>query len=176
VAGRGRLQRHAQARPTTASRRFRDAGATANRELDNKLRGKWGDKFDANRAGEARVRLLQARRDHRRADGSGMGSPRWSSCSTRSARRWAKTSSSPATAGGGFGGKTPAHARPSGCGWRNDPDWMKVFNDPRHPQNKDYVAQRQALIDRGAQVARQLFDRFRKWWQQQQEKAMDEEK
>lgn len=49
--------------------------------------------------------------------------------------------------GGGAAGMTPARAEAELRRLQGDAAWMKVFGDPGHPQQADYAAQRQALLE-----------------------------
>lgn len=56
--------------------------------------------------------------------------------------------------GGGGGALNPLQARAERLRLQADPAWMKIFNDNRHDQHKDYVARRQQLLDIEAQAER----------------------
>lgn len=126
---------------------FRDAGATANRELDASLRSKWGDTFDQ------KTELAKRAFAFFKPDGvtgaqmdQAMGSPQMVELFERIGAAMGEDKLVTGH-GSAFGGKTPAAARADRLRLENDPTWMKVFNDPRHPQNADYVKQRQDLIE-----------------------------
>lgn len=126
---------------------FRDAGATANRELDAKLREKWGPNFDQKK--ELATRAFS----FFKVDGiSGammdqvMGAPQMVELFEKIGTAMGEDKLITGD-GSGMGSKTPATARAERLRLEGDANWMKVFNDPRHPQNKDYVAQRAALIE-----------------------------
>lgn len=48
--------------------------------------------------------------------------------------------------GGGAGKLTPSTARQERLRLEANKDWMEIFNDNRHPQNKDYAAHRNRLL------------------------------
>lgn len=126
---------------------MRDAGATANRELNTRLREKWGDSFDQKTELAKRAfssfkvdSITGAQMDQV------MGAPQMVELFARIGE--AIGEGNLVTGGGsGMGGKSPATARVERLRLESDANWMKVFNDPRHPQNRDYVTQRQALIE-----------------------------
>ncbi|MCD0419485.1 hypothetical protein LOC51_19900 [Rubrivivax sp. JA1024] len=49
--------------------------------------------------------------------------------------------------GGDNGSQSPAQARAERLRLEADKDFLKILNDPRHPQSKDYAARRQRLIE-----------------------------
>jgi hypothetical protein len=55
--------------------------------------------------------------------------------------------------GGGFG-MSPVQAGVERRKLEGDPNWMKVLNDPAHPQHGDYAAQRMRLIEIEARAPR----------------------
>ncbi len=126
---------------------FREAGATANRELDTSLRAKWGDGYDqkAELAKRAFAFFKPDAVTGAQMDAT-MGAPQMVELFERIGTAMGEDKLITG-AGNGFGGKSPATARVERLRLENDPTWLKVFNDPRHPQNKDYVAQRAALIE-----------------------------
>jgi hypothetical protein len=48
--------------------------------------------------------------------------------------------------GGGSARLTPESAKSKRMALENDPAWFAIFNDQRHPQNAEYVAQRAELL------------------------------
>lgn len=49
--------------------------------------------------------------------------------------------------GSGSGGKSPATARAERLALQNSPDFIKAFNDPRHPQHETMKQRRNALLE-----------------------------
>lgn len=126
---------------------FRDAGATANRELDGQLRTKWGDGYDQ-KAELAKRAFSFFKPDA--VTGAQMDATLGSAAMVELFERIGTAMGEDRLITGdstGMGGKTPVTARVERLRLEGDANWMKVFNDPRHPQNKDYVAQRAALIE-----------------------------
>lgn len=133
-------------------------GASAREQLEQKLRGDWKLDFDANKelARRAAVhfgggdmtmaeieKVLEGPRALKmfHAIGAAMGEDK---LVTKD--------------GGGHGitDMTPGAARAERLRLQADENWMKVFNDARHPSHADYRAQRQRLIDveaRGTRAA-----------------------
>ncbi|MCK1407651.1 hypothetical protein [Bradyrhizobium sp. 76] len=126
---------------------FRDAGAVANRELDNKLRGNWGDKYDERTTIAKRAfaffkpdSVTGAQMDQ------AMGSPAMVELFERIGAAMGEDKLV-GQAGGSFGAKTPAQARSERLALENDKEWFAVFNNPRHPQNAAFVKQRSDLME-----------------------------
>lgn len=121
------------------------AGAGAKAELETKLKAELGDQYDAK---------VDLSKRAWRAFGIGMddsaelekivGSPGLVKIGIKLAE---KLGEDKLVDGGSSASQTPQSARAQRLALEGDPEWMKVFNDARNPRNKDYVAQRQALID-----------------------------
>jgi hypothetical protein len=121
------------------------AGAGAKAELETSLKAKWGDKYD----GE-----VDLSKRAMRAFGVGMddsaelekmiGSPRMVELFNGLAKRIGEDK---LVDGGHTGATSPQAARSQRMALEADPAWMKIFQDPSHPQNKNYVAQRQTLLN-----------------------------
>lgn len=136
---------HAQSNQQIKS--FRDAGATANRELEGKLRDKWGDGFDQKKELATRAfsffkvdGITGAQMDQI------MGAPQmvelFEKIGTAMGEDKLITGDS-----AGMSGKSPATAKAERMRLESDPQWMKVFNNPRDPQYRAFVDQRQALLN-----------------------------
>ncbi|UPJ43927.1 hypothetical protein IVB40_07610 [Bradyrhizobium sp. 40] len=126
---------------------FRDAGAVANRELDNKLRANWGDKYDERTTIAKRAfaffkpdSVTGAQMDQ------AMGSPAMVELFERIGAAMGEDKLV-GQAGGSFGAKTPAQARAERLQLENDKEWFAVFNNPRHPQNAAFIKQRNDLME-----------------------------
>ena len=125
---------------------FRDAGATANRELDQKLHANLGDQYDQKvELGKRAFAFFKPDAITGAQMDQIMGAPAMVELFIKVGEAMGEDKL--VTSHSAFGGKTPATARADRMRLENDPTWMKVFNDPRHPQNKDYTKQRQDLID-----------------------------
>lgn len=139
----GTLHKHAN----ESLRDFKAAGAGANKELDNKLRGQWGDKYDGNV--ELAKRAFSAFKPDSVAAAQMdqvMGSPAMVELFHKIGEALGEDRLVTGDQSG-MGGKTPATAKAERLRLENDPEWKKVFNNPRHPQYQDYVAQRQQLLN-----------------------------
>jgi hypothetical protein len=121
------------------------AGAGNKAKLETDLKAEWGDNYDAN---------MERAKKAMKATGLGMdgsaklekliGSPRLAKYFSGLGE---KLGEDKLVSGTGGGPQTPAAARAQRMALEGDPEWVKVFNNPRDPRNKDYVAQRQALIE-----------------------------
>lgn len=140
----GALHEHVNA----GLRDLRAAGATANKELDNTLRTKWGPEYDAK--AELGKRAFAAFKPDS-VTGAMMdqvlGSAAMVELFANLGEALGEDKLIGDKGGGAFGGKTPAAAKSERMRLESDRAWMAVFRDPRHALNKDYVNQRQALID-----------------------------
>jgi hypothetical protein len=125
---------------------LRDAGATANRELTEKLKGSWGDKYDQN------VELAKRAFGFFKPDaitGAQMDQVMGSAAMVELFEKIGSAMGEDkliGQSGGSFGQKTPAQARAERMKLEGDAEWLKVFRDARHPQNKDYIKQRADLL------------------------------
>lgn len=136
---------HAQSNDSIKA--FKEAGAAANRELDTALRSKWGDTYDQKTELAKRAFAVFKPGD---VTGAQMDAAMGSAAMVELFEKigTAMGEDKLVTGGGdGFGAKSPATARVERLRLENDPTWMRVFKDPRHPQNKDHVAQRASLIE-----------------------------
>lgn len=126
---------------------FRDAGAAASRELGEQLKGKWGDKYDANTELAKRAfaffkpdAITGAQMDQI------MGAP----AMVELFQKIGAAMGEDRLVGGGsdgFGGKTPAQARAERLQMEADPEFGKILKDPRHPKYQDSMARRAALLE-----------------------------
>lgn len=130
-----------------ARRNFLASAATANKELDTALRSKWGDGYDQ------KVELGKRAFSALKIDGlagaeldQAFGSPRVVELFARLGEMMGE-----GVLVGDKGGSnttlTPEGARAQRKALETNKDWMAIFNDARHPQNKDYVEQRQRLLN-----------------------------
>lgn len=133
-----------------AIRQFKTAGADANKQLDSKLRGNWGKDYDAN------VELAKRAFSNFKPDSvssaqmdNALGSAAMVELFHKIGQAIGEDKLVTAH-GDGMSGMSLAGARAERMRLEANGEWMKVFNDPRHPQQKDYAAQRQRLIDREA--------------------------
>lgn len=126
---------------------FRDAGAAANQELDNKLRTNWGDKYDE------RVTIAKRAFSFFKPDsitGAQMDQAMGSAAMVELFEKIGAAMGEDkliGQSGGSFGAKSPAQARAERLALENDKQWFAVFNDPRHPQNAAFVKQRADLME-----------------------------
>lgn len=126
---------------------LRDAGATANRELSEGLKAKWGaDKYDE------KVELAKRAFSHFKPDAITGAQMDQLMGSAAMVELFEKIGSAMGEgnlvgqSGGGFGQKTPAQARAERLKLEADPDWLKAFQNPRDPQHKAFVQQREGLL------------------------------
>lgn len=137
-----------------ALKELRDRGAQGNLDLANALKSKWGDKFGENETLAKRAfaafkpdAITGAQMDQI------MGSAAMVELFHTIGAAMGEDRLVGGNDGGRFGGKTPADARAERMRLQADPDWMKIFNDPRHPQNKAYAKHRADLIAIEARAA-----------------------
>jgi hypothetical protein len=137
------------------NKRLADMDAAGAREVEtmwNTLRGKWGADFDGKKAGAERAASALAER-------YGLKAPDMKKLQDVIGNAPAVTQMF-AELGEIFGedklrgqgspsgsANTPAAARAQRKALEADPEWMKIFNDNRHDQHKDYVAKRQRLLE-----------------------------
>lgn len=137
----GRMQARI-AEAATAQKTEQDNQAKA---LDGALRSKWGANYDAN--GTLAKRALKALGvDDKKADQLEkiIGAPALVEMFHTIGSKLPED-----TLNEGFqqqGGLTPEQARSQRLALEAKPEWMAIFNDQRHPQNTEYVAERQRLI------------------------------
>jgi hypothetical protein len=133
-----------------ANQRLRDiasSGANARRELENKLRTDWGTNFDANKELARRAATFFGKNFTVQQIDALIGSPAAMQMFYDIGAAMGEDKLVISQGDSGLEGMTPGAARAERLKLEADPNWMKIFNDPRHSQQKDYVAQRQRLID-----------------------------
>jgi hypothetical protein len=138
----------------TQSKDAATRGAAEKRKLDQKLRTEWGADYDSKIAGARRAFAFLGGEDFNADEiSAAIGSP-------RTAKLFAKLHEligedhMPAPGAGGSGPLSPNSAKAERLGLESDPNWMKVFQNPRDPKHADYVAHRQRLIEIEAKGSR----------------------
>ena len=125
---------------------------TAKTKLETTLRGKWGDKFDANSdLAKRAMTALGVDKSKQGALEAAMGDLGLVEFFHTLGEKLGED----ALKGGNNGGTpamTPTQARQERLKLESNPEWMKIFQDQRHPLYKEHVEQRQRLINLEAQA------------------------
>jgi hypothetical protein len=130
------------------ARNLNAEGARTSKELADKLRTDWGGDYDRNSelARRAMAAFNPSPDNTKLIDGM-MGSAALVKMFHAIGEKLGEASLPPASGSSSTFGMSQAQARAERLKLENDKEWIKIFQDPRHPQNKDYKAQRQRLIE-----------------------------
>lgn len=122
-------------------------GASETAALQQALDAKWGADKDKNLAiAKAAMKASGLNADDAATLEKIMGAPALVAWFHRVGSELGEDRMAGGGGGGGGGPSTPEAAAAERRRLEGDAAWMKIFNDPRHPQHGDYVKQRDALL------------------------------